>query len=129
MAKTAVHTDGAPAPFQGAPYNQAIVSGGFVFVAGQAGLDPATGKVVDGGIVPETQQTFDNIEAVLMAAGSSLDRVVKTTVFLADLGEFSAMNGVYAARMGQPFPARSTVQAAALPGGAKVEIEVIAEAP
>jgi len=128
MAKTPVHTDNAPAPFQGAPYNQAIVSNGFVFVAGQAGLDPATGKMVEGGIEPETERTFDNIEAILVAAGSSLDRIVKAGVFLSDFSEFAAMNAIYARRVGQPFPARATVQAAALPGGARVEIEVIAEA-
>jgi 2-iminobutanoate/2-iminopropanoate deaminase len=128
VSKSAVRTDRAPAPFQGAPYNQAIVSGGFVFVSGQGSLDAATGKIVEGDVREQTQKTFDNLAAILEAAGSSLDRVVKTTVFMADLSKFGEMNAVYAERMGQPYPARSTIQAAALPGGIGVEIEVIAEA-
>jgi 2-iminobutanoate/2-iminopropanoate deaminase len=128
MSKSAVRTEAAPAPFQGAPYNQAIVAGGLVFVAGQVGLDPVTAKLVGEGIREQTARTFDNIEAVLEAAGSGLDRILKTTVFLTDLGEFGEMNAVYAERMAEPFPARSTVQVAGLPGGARVEIEVIAEA-
>ena len=128
MSKSAVRTDRAPAPVQGAPYNQAIVSGGFVFVSGQGSLDAATGKIVEGDVREQTQKTFDNLAAILEAAGSSLDRVVKTTVFMADLSKFGEMNAVYAERMGQPYPARSTIQAAALPGGIGVEIEVIAEA-
>jgi 2-iminobutanoate/2-iminopropanoate deaminase len=128
VSKSAVRTDKAPAPFQGAPYNQAIKSGGFVFVSGQGSLDAATGKIVEGDIRAQTQKTFDNLAAILEAAGSSLDRVVKTTVFMADLTQFAEMNAVYAERMGEPFPARSTIQAAALPGGIAVEIEAIAEA-
>jgi 2-iminobutanoate/2-iminopropanoate deaminase len=125
MSKSAVRTEAAPAPFQGAPYNQAIVANGFVFVSGQGPLDP-TGKLVEGDIAVATHQTFDNLQAILEAAGSSLDKVVKASVFLSDLGEFGAMNEVYKERMPAPHPARTTVQAAQLPGGIAVEIDVIA---
>ncbi len=125
MSKSAVRTESAPAPFQGAPYNQAIVANGLVFVSGQGPLD-TTGALVGGGIAAETQQTFDNLAAILEAAGSSLDKVVKASVFMVDLGEFAAMNEVYKERMPAPHPARTTVQAAALPGGIRVEIDVIA---
>ncbi len=126
MSKTPVRTSAAPAPFQGAPYNQAIVAGGFVYVSGQGGLDAATGAVVEGGVVAETEKTFDNIAAILEAAGSSLANIVRAGVFLLDLDEFGAMNDVYKRRMAEPFPARTTVQAARLPGGLRVEIDVIA---
>ena len=125
MSKSAVRTEAAPAPFQGAPYNQAIVANGFVFVSGQGPLDPS-GKLGEGDIAVATHQTFDNLQAILEAAGSSLDKVVKASVFLADLGEFGAMNEVYKERMPAPHPARTTVQAAKLPGGISVEIDVIA---
>jgi 2-iminobutanoate/2-iminopropanoate deaminase len=125
MSKSAVRTDAAPAPFQGAPYNQAIVANGFVFVSGQGPLD-TSGKIGDGDIAAATNQTFDNLAAILEAAGSSLDKVVKASVFLVDLGEFAAMNEVYKERMPAPHPARTTVQAAALPGGIRVEIDVVA---
>jgi 2-iminobutanoate/2-iminopropanoate deaminase len=125
MSKSAVRTDAAPAPFQGAPYNQAVVANGFVFVSGQGPLDPS-GKLVEGDIAVATHQTFDNLQAILEAAGSSLDKVVKASVFLSDLGEFGAMNDVYKERMPAPHPARTTVQAAKLPGGIAVEIDVIA---
>ena len=125
MSKSAVRTEAAPAPFQGAPYNQAIVANGFVFVSGQGPLDPS-GKLVEGDIAVATHQTFDNLQAILEAAGSSLDKVVKASVFLADLGEFGAMNEVYKERMPAPHPARTTIQAAHLPGGISVEIDVIA---
>ena len=125
MSKSVVRTDAAPAPFQGAPYNQAIVANGFVFVSGQGPLDPS-GKRVEGGIAAETQQTFDNLAAILEAAGSSLDKVVRAGVFMIDLGEFAEMNEVYKERMPAPHPARMTVQAAALPGGIRVEIDVVA---
>ena len=124
--KQIVRTESAPAPFQGAPYNQAIVAGGFVFVAGQLGLDPASGAIVPGGIGPQTEQTFANLGAILEAAGSSLDRVVKTTVFLTNLDDFGGMNEVYAVRIGDRPPARSTVEVGRLPAGAMVEIEAIA---
>ena len=125
MSKSVVRTDAAPAPFQGAPYNQAIVANGFVFVSGQGPLDPS-GKIGEGDIAAATQQTFDNLAAILEAAGSSLDKVVKASVFLVDLGEFAAMNEVYKERMPAPHPARTTVQAAALPGGIRIEIDVVA---
>jgi 2-iminobutanoate/2-iminopropanoate deaminase len=125
MAKSAVLTEAAPAPFAGAPYNQAIVAGGFVFTAGQVGFTP-DGKLVEGGIVAETHRTFDNIEAILEAAGSSLADLVKTTVFLQDLADFGAMNEVYKERVPAPHPARSTFQVAKLPGGAMIEIEAVA---
>lgn len=124
--KTVVRTEGAPAPFQGAPYSQAIVANGFVFVAGQVGLAPDHAELVGDGIAEQTEQVFDNLQAILEEAGSGLDRIVKTTVFLDDFGDFAAMNEVYARRVGDRPPARSTVEVAALPSGAKVEIEAIA---
>ena len=123
--KTVVRTEAAPAPFQGAPYNQAIVANGFVYVAGQLGLTP-DGTMVDGGIGPQTEQVLANLAAILEEAGSGLDRLVKTTVFLTDLGNFAGMNEVYAARVGEAPPARSTVGISQLPSGALVEIEAIA---
>jgi 2-iminobutanoate/2-iminopropanoate deaminase len=120
-----VRTDRAPAPFQGAPYSQAIVLGDLVFAAGQIGIDPATGEVVEGGIGPQTEQVMKNLGAVLEGAGSGLDRLVKTTIFLVDFGDFAAMNEVYARHVAEPYPARATVQISALPSGALVEIEAI----
>jgi 2-iminobutanoate/2-iminopropanoate deaminase len=125
MGKTAIRTEAAPAPFQGAPYNQAIGFGDLVFVAGQIGLRPG-GTAPEGDVTEQTTQLLDNVEAILEAAGSALSKIVKTTVFLTDLGDFKAMNDVYAVRIGEPFPARSTIQVAGLPAGAVVEIEVIA---
>ena len=124
--KTVVRTESAPAPFQGAPYSQAIVANGFVFVAGQVGLQPDHTELVGDGIVEQTEQAFDNLAAILEEAGSGLDRIVKTTVFLDDFDDFAAMNEVYARRIGDRPPARSTVEVAALPSGARVEIEAIA---
>jgi 2-iminobutanoate/2-iminopropanoate deaminase len=124
--KTVVRTESAPAPFQGAPYSQAIVANGFVFVAGQVGLQPDHTELVGDGIVEQTEQAFDNLAAILDEAGSGLDRVVKTTVFLNDFDDFATMNEVYGRRIGDRPPARSTVEVAALPSGAKVEIEAIA---
>ncbi|MEP6910297.1 MAG: Rid family detoxifying hydrolase [Actinomycetota bacterium] len=124
--KTAVRTEGAPAPFQGAPYSQAIKGGGFVFLAGQLGLAPGGSEMVGPGIEEQTSQVFDNLEAILKEAGSGLDRIVKTTVFLASLDDFQGMNSVYAERIGAVPPARSTIEVAALPSGALVEIEAIA---
>jgi len=126
MTKHVVRTEAAPAPFQGAPYSQAIVANGFVFVAGQLGLLPGGKEIVDGGITPQTEQVFANLRAILEEAGSSLDRIVKTTVFLQDLGDFAAMNEVYAAHVGTSPPARSTFEVAKLPSGALVEIEAVA---
>jgi len=126
MSKVVIRTEQAPAPFQGAPYNQAIVANGFVFVAGQLGIDPATGEPVEGGVGPQTERVFANLRAILEAAGSSLDAVVKTTVFLTNLDDFAEMNEVYARNIGQTPPARSTVQISRLPSGLIVEIEAIA---
>jgi 2-iminobutanoate/2-iminopropanoate deaminase len=125
MEKRVVRTEAAPAPFQGAPYNQAIVAGDFVFVAGQLGLKPGD-TAVEGDITQQTEQVLANLEAILTEAGSSLDNLVKTSVFLMDLDDFQAMNAVYAARVGDRPPARSTFQVAKLPSGALVEIEAIA---
>jgi 2-iminobutanoate/2-iminopropanoate deaminase len=126
MSRSAVRTEAAPAPFGGAPYSQAIAAGGLVFVSGQVGIDPASGALVAGGVTEQTGRAFDNIAAILAEAGSGLERVVKTTVFLRDLSQFEAMNAVYAERMPAPFPARSTVEVSGLPAGADVEIEVVA---
>ena len=123
--KAVVRTERAPAPFQGAPYSQAIVTGELVFVAGQLGLT-ADGRMVDGGIGAQTEQAMQNLAAILEEAGSGLDRLVKTTVFLTDLGDFAGMNEVYARHVGDAPPARSTVGIATLPSGALVEIEAIA---
>lgn len=118
--------EAADAPKAIGPYSQAIVANGFVYTAGQIGVDPKTGALVDGGIVEQTEQALRNIEAVLKASGSGMDDVVKTTVFLADMNDFARMNEVYAKRFKQPFPARSTVQVARLPRDAKIEIEAVA---
>ena len=125
MEKTVIRTEAAPAPFQGAPYNQAIVAGELVFVAGQLGLEPGDTSV-EGDICRQTEQALANLAAILEAAGSSLDKLVKTSVFLADLDDFQGMNEVYAARVGDSPPARSTFQVAKLPSGALVEIEAVA---
>ena len=124
--KRAVRTEAAPAPFQGAPYSQAIVAGDFVFVSGQVGMRPGETQVVGDTIEEQTEQTLANLRAILEAAGSSLDRLVKTTVFLQNLDDFPGMNEVYARHVGDAPPARATVEVAALPSGAKVEIDAIA---
>src|SRR3954465_9510562 len=123
--KTVVRTESAPAPFQGAPYSQAIAAGGFVFVSGQLGLKPGD-TAISGAIEEQTEQIFANLSAILAEAGTGLDRLVKTTVFLQNLDDFQAMNGVYASHVGDNPPARSTVEVAKLPSGALVEIEAIA---
>ena len=120
-----IRTEAAPAPFQGAPYSQAIRNGELVFVSGQLGLKPG-GDAISGSIQEQTEQIFQNLKAILEEAGSGLDRIVKTTVFLTDLGNFQGMNEVYARHVGEQPPARSTVEIAALPSGALVEIEAIA---
>ena len=125
MDKTVIRTEAAPAPFQGAPYNQAIVAGELVFVAGQLGLKPGD-AAVEGDIGTQTEQALANLASILEAAGSSLDKLVKTSVFLADLDDFQGMNEVYAAKVGDRPPARSTFQVARLPSGALVEIEAVA---
>lgn len=124
--KEVVRTEAAPAPFQGAPYSQAIVAGGFVFVSGQLALKPGDKELSGGSIEEQTEQVFANLRAILEAAGTSLDRLVKTTVFLQNLGDFQGMNGVYSKHVGDRPPARSTVEVAKLPSGALVEIEAIA---
>jgi len=124
--KEPIRTEAAPAPFQGAPYSQAIKAGGFVFVSGQLALRPGEKELVAGGITEQTEQVLSNLEAILTAAGSSLDRLVKTTVFLQSLDDFAGMNEVYARRVGSVPPARSTFEVAKLPSGALVEIEAIA---
>jgi 2-iminobutanoate/2-iminopropanoate deaminase len=123
--KRVIRTEAAPAPFQGAPYNQAIVAGEFVFVAGQLGLKPGD-TAIEGDVATQTGQALSNLAAILDAAGSSMDRLVKTSVFLLDLADFQAMNEVYATRVGSQPPARSTFQVAGLPSGARVEIEAVA---
>jgi 2-iminobutanoate/2-iminopropanoate deaminase len=124
MNRKIVATDKAPGAV--GPYSQAVCAGDFVFTAGQIPLDPATGQMVEGGIEVQARQALTNVSAVLEAAGTSLSNVVKTTVFLADMGEFQAMNSVYAEFFPEAPPARSAVQAAALPLGARIEIETIA---
>lgn len=120
-----IRTEAAPAPFQGAPYSQAIRNGDLVFVSGQLGLKPGD-TAISGSIGDQTEQIFQNLKAILEEAGSGLDRIVKTTVFLTDLGNFQGMNEVYARHVGDDRPARSTVEISALPSGALVEIEAIA---
>ena len=124
--KEVVRTEAAPAPFQGAPYSQAIRLGDLVFVSGQVGLAPGATELSAGKIEEQTEQVFANLRAILEASGSGLDRLVKTTVFLSDLRDFAAMNEVYGRHVGAAPPARSTVEVAALPSGALVEIEAIA---
>ena len=124
MTRTIIHTDRAPAAV--GPYSQAIKTETMVFTAGQIGLNPATGELVDGGIEAETRQVLNNLQAVLEAAGAGFDTVVKTTIFMTDMGEFAAVNQIYGQFFGAAPPARSTVQVAALPLGAQVEIEAIA---
>lgn len=120
----AVRTDGAPAPV--GPYSQAITAGDFVFCSGQIPLDPNTNDLVAGDIAQQTHRIMENLNTVLQAAGSSLGKVVKTTIFLVDLGDFARVNEVYGSFFAENPPARSTVQVCALPKGARVEIECIA---
>jgi 2-iminobutanoate/2-iminopropanoate deaminase len=126
--KEVVRTEAAPAPFQGAPYSQAIKAGGLVFVAGQVSLVPGANEISGTTIQEQTEQVMKNLGAILEAAGSGLDRLVKTTVFLQSLADFSGMNEVYAKHVGDQPPARSTFEVAKLPNGALVEIEAIASA-
>ncbi len=124
LTPTVIHTDKAPKAI--GPYSQALQANGLIFTAGQVALHPETGQLVEGGIEAQTRQVLNNLTAVLQAAGASLANVVKTTVFMQDLGQFSAMNAVYAEFFTGNFPARSTVQVAGLPKGALVEIECVA---
>ena len=124
MTRRAVSTEGAPAAV--GPYSQAIAVDGLLFCAGQAALDPATGNLVEGGIEPETERVMANLTAVLDAAGATWNDVVKTTIFLVDMGDFATVNAIYGRYVGDPPPARSTVGVAALPKGAHVEIEAVA---
>ena len=124
--KTVVRTERAPAPFQGAPYSQAIVTGGLVFVSGQLALEPGGHEMVGDTIAEQTERVMANLAAILEEAGSGLERMVKTTVFLANLADFQGMNEVYARHVGDRPPARSTIEVSALPSGALVEIDAIA---
>jgi len=126
-----VRTDAAPAPVAGAPYSQAIAAttGEMVWVSGQVPVDPATGQLIEDDIGLQTALVLRHVAAILAAAGGGLEHVVKTTVFLADLGDFAAMNEVYAHAFGDAAPARATVQVAGLPLGARVEIEAVAVIP
>lgn len=128
MAKTVVRTEAAPAPFQGAPYSQAIKAGGLVFVSGQIALEPGHSEIVGSTIQEQTERVLANLEAILEEAGSGMDRLLKTTVYLVDLADFQGMNEVYAQRVGEPPPARATVEISGLPSGALLEIDAIAEA-
>jgi len=122
--KQIVRTEAAPQAI--GPYSQAVVAGGFVFASGQIPTDPATGQFVEGGVSEQTRQVLRNLSKVLEAAGTGLERVVKTTVFLADMNDFAEMNEVYGSFFGENPPARSTVEAARLPRDARVEIDVVA---
>ncbi|MCK9238792.1 RidA family protein [Desulfocurvus sp.] len=122
-AKQAICTQGAPAAI--GPYSQAVVAGNFLFASGQLPIDPDTGTLLDAGIEDRARQVFRNLDAVARAAGCSLAHAVKTTVFLTDLADFKAVNAVYAEFFGQPHPARSAIQVAALPLGSNIEVEAI----
>ena len=123
MSKQAIQTDSAPAAI--GPYSQAVVSGGFLFTSGQLPIDPATGKIPEGTIEEKAHIVFRNLAAIAKKAGTNLDNAVKTTVYLADIGNFQAVNTVYAQYFNEPYPARSAFQVAALPLGADVEVEAI----
>ncbi|PYP11568.1 MAG: deaminase [Gemmatimonadetes bacterium] len=123
--RNAIVTDKAPKPV--GPYSQGVIEGDFIFVAGQGPINPGTGSLELGDVRAETKRVFENLRAILMAAGSSLEHVVKCNVYLRDINDFAAMNEVYAAYFSAPFPARTTIQAGALPGGIAVEIECIAK--
>ena len=123
--RKAIVTEKAPKPI--GPYSQGIIDEDFIFVAGQGCINPLTGKLELGDVRSETKRVFENLRAILQAAGSSLDHVVKCNVYLRDINDFAAMNEVYATYFAAPFPARTTIQAGALPGGIAVEIECIAK--
>ena len=123
-SKEIISTDAAPAAI--GPYSQGVRAGGFVFLSGQIPLDPATGQMVDGDIEAQTRRVMMNLEAVLVAAGTSFERVVRATIYLTDLGDFTKVNAIYGEKFPQHPPARATVQVAALPKGARVEIDLVA---
>lgn len=123
--RNVVVTERAPQPV--GPYSQAVIEGDLIFVAGQGPINPETGTLELGDARSETKRVFENVRAILQAAGSSLEHVIKCNVYLKDINDFAAMNEVYATFFTAPFPARTTIQAAALPGGIAVEIEVIAK--
>jgi 2-iminobutanoate/2-iminopropanoate deaminase len=125
VTKEIVRTERAPAPFQGAPYSQAIRSGGFVFVSGQLAIDPETNQMIESGITEQTERVMQNLSAILEEAGSGLHQLVKTTIYLADLGSFAEMNEVYGRHVGSEPPARATIEVSALPQGALIEIDAI----
>ncbi len=125
MTKKAIKTDNAPAAI--GPYSQAIQAGSLLFVSGQIPIDPATGLVVDGGIVEQTRQVLKNLVAVLQAGGCTTNDVLKTTIYLKDMGEFQLVNGIYAELFNSPFPARATVEVARLPKDVMIEIDCIAQ--
>jgi len=124
MSKEIIATDRAPAAI--GPYSQAVRANGFVFLSGQIPLDPATGQMVDGDIEAQTRRVMQNLEAVLAAAGTSFDKVVRATIYLVDLADFAKVNAIYGERFPNAPPARATVQVAALPRGSKVEIDLVA---
>ena len=126
MSKTAITSPELTPPV--GPFSQAIEVGGFLYFSGQVGQDPATGKVVEGGIVAETERVFRNLAAVLKAAGRSFDDVARAGVYLTNMGDFVAMNAIYAKHFGKPYPARTTIGVAALPLGACVEIDLVVKA-
>lgn len=125
MEKQTIHTTNAPAAI--GPYSQAVRAGDLLFVSGQIPLDPKTGELVRGSISEETKKVLDNLKAIIEAAGGSLGDVVKTTIFLKDMGSFAAVNEVYGTYFPQPFPARATVEVARLPRDVNVEIEAVAK--
>lgn len=127
MEKKIIFSESAPQPI--GPYSQAVTCGGFLFTAGQLGVDPRTGKLTGDNIKAQAMQVMKNLSAVLSEAGASFEDVVKTTIFLKDMGDFAALNEIYGEYFRKSHPARSTIQAAALPLGALVEIEVIAMLP
>jgi 2-iminobutanoate/2-iminopropanoate deaminase len=127
MKKSSLKTDAAPQAI--GPYSQAVHVDGWILLSGQIGLDPAGGELVDGGVEAEAERVLQNLRAVLAAAGAAMDDVVKTTIYLVDLADFTSVNEVYARFFNEPFPARATVGVAALPRGARVEIEALAQAP
>jgi 2-iminobutanoate/2-iminopropanoate deaminase len=125
VAQQRIETQAAPAAI--GPYSQGIVAGGFLFTAGQIALDPATGKIVDGGIVEQTKRVLTNLREVLTAAGATWEDVVRSTVYLVDLADFPTVNEIYGKHFGTARPARSTVQVEALPRGGLIEIDLIAQ--